>query len=266
MLYPLRTLFIGLILFFATAANAQLLEKPQADPAIVDDKVPAHVKATILQRLRSARSDLNFTDVETSPIPGLYKVKINGQVSFVSASGEFLIAGEMYQLLGQQLVNLQEREREEASVAFEPERAKMLEAVSKEDMVIYSPRGEVKAYVNIFTDIDCGFCRRLHSQMDEFLEKGIEIRYLAFPRAGAQSGSAQKLVTVWCSKEPNELMDRFKQGQNVALQPCELNPVGEQFLLGQQVGVAGTPSIILPSGKLVPGAVSAEYLAQLLGI
>ena len=266
MLYLLRLCFIGLISLFATVANAQLLEKPQADSVITDKKVPAHVEAAILQRLRSARPDLSFKDVEPSPIPGLYKVKINGQVSFISASGEFLIAGEMYQLQGRQLVNLQEREREEASIAFEPERAKMLNAVNKEDMVIYSPKGEVKAYVNIFTDIDCGFCRRLHSQMDDFLEKGIEIRYLAFPRAGAQSQSAQKLATVWCSSEANELMDRFKGGQNVALQPCDVNPIGEQYLLGQQVGVTGTPSIILPSGKLVPGAVSAEYLAQLLNI
>lgn len=265
MLYVLRAIG-GLVLLFTMTANAQLLEKPQADPVLQGAGVPASAESAILQRLRAARSDLNFTDVEPSPIPGLYKVKINGQVSFVSADGEFLIAGEMYQLQGKQLINLQEREREEASIAFEPERAKLLDAISKDDMVIFSPEGETKAYVNIFTDIDCGFCRRLHSQIDEFLDKGIEIRYLAFPRAGAQSQSAQKLATVWCADNDTELMTRFKEGQNVALAPCDVNPVGEQYLLGQQVGVTGTPSIILPSGKLVPGAVSAEYLAQLLEI
>lgn len=265
MLTLLRAL-CGAVLIFTMTANAQFIEKPQADPVIVDAQAPSKTEAIILKRLRDARPDLQFTDVEKSPIPSLYKVKINGQVSFVSADGEFLIAGEMYQLKGNQLVNLQEREREEASIAFEPERAKLLAAVSIDDMVVFSPEGETKAFVHVFTDIDCGFCRRLHSQMDEFLEKGIEVRYLAFPRAGARSPSAQKLETVWCAENRTELMTRFKEGKNVKLAPCDVNPVGEQYLLGQQVGVTGTPSIILSSGKLVPGAVSAEYLARLLEI
>jgi len=263
MLILLRTLCAAALLFAATT-HAQLLEKPQADPAILGTQESNSTESLILNRLQTARPDLNFSDVEPSPIPGLYNIKINGQVSYVSANGEFLIAGEMYQLQGNNLVNLQEREREQADIAYEPERAQLLQAVNLDDMVIFSPKEPAKAFVNVFTDIDCGFCRRLHSQIDEFLDKGIEVRYLAFPRAGIQSNSAQKLATVWCSDQANQLMTQFKQGQNVELAPCEPNPIGEQYLLGQQVGVTGTPSIILPSGKLVPGAISAEYLAQLL--
>lgn len=263
-LYTLRYCFYWVLLLLAIPAYSQLLEEPQSVPAI--DTVPKDIEQAILNRLQGARPDLAFTDVELSPIEGIYKVKINGQVSFVSANGEFLIAGEMYQLQGNRLVNLQEREREEASIAFEPERAKMLAAVSQDDMVIFKPSEPAKAYVHVFTDIDCGFCRRLHSQIEEFLELGIEVRYLAFPRAGTQSRSAQKLATVWCSEKANDLMTQFKKGQNVPLSPCDTSPVGEQYLLGQQVGVTGTPSIILPSGKIVPGAVSPQYLARLLEI
>ncbi len=98
------------------------------------------------------------------------------------------------------------------------------------------------------------------------LAKGIEVRYLAFPRAGVSSKSAQKLATVWCSNEKQSLMDRFKRGENVPLQACDHNPVADQYMLGQQVGVNGTPAIVLESGRIIPGAVSPDFLAKEMGI
>lgn len=265
MLYLLRVV-IALTVVISASVNAQLLDKSgQGSTATSADAIKS-AETKIINRLRATRSDLNFSDFKESPVAGLYQLKINGQVAYVSVDGEFLIAGEMYQFQGNQLISLQDREREEASIAFEPQRAKMLDAVNRDDMVIFTPKGETKTYVHVFTDIDCGFCRRLHAQIDDFLDKGIEVRYLGFPRAGARSVSAQKLQTVWCAENDNELMNRFKEGQNVKLAPCDTSPVADHYLLGQQVGVTGTPSIILPSGKMVPGAVSADYLASLLDL
>lgn len=247
-------------MIFCLSANAQ----PLADK--INNKVSADEEQLIYKRLKASRPELTFSDLSTSPIDGLYKIKINGQLAFVSRDGGHIIAGEMYQVLEGDLVNLQEQERQAAEIAFAPQRAKMIAAVSKDDMVIFKPEGKVKGYVNIFTDIDCGFCRRLHSQIDEFLAKGIEIRYLAFPRAGITSKSAQKLVTVWCGDERQELMTDFKEGKSVTIKTCDNNPIADQYMLGQQVGVNGTPSIILESGQLIPGAVTADLLAKEMGI
>ncbi len=265
-LYGSRRLFLGIpALFFCvcTASFAQplLSDKPQADAG-----VSAAEQTRIIEKLKLARPELNYTDIEKSPVAGLYKIKINGQLGFVTADGGYLVAGEMFEVTIGNLVNLQEQERREAEVAFESQRAKMINAVNKEDMIIYSPKGEIKGYVNVFTDIDCGFCRKLHSEMDAFLEKGIEIRYLAFPRAGIDSESADKYITAWCAKDPQLSLTQFKSGKNMPIETCENNPIAEQYRLGQEVGVNGTPALVLASGKIIPGAVSPEYLAKAMGL
>ena len=254
MFKPLFVLFA--MLAFASPVFTQ--------PLVLDSAVPDTEK--VMQKLQAARPDLTFSDIQPSPIEGLLKIQINGQTAFVDPTGTFLISGDMYELQGRNLVNLQEVERAAAEEAFEPERAQLLAAVKTEDMVIYTPEGGAKTFVNVFTDIDCGYCRRLHSQMASFLEKGIEVRYLAFPRAGIQSASADKLATVWCAEDSNESMDRFKGGRSVPIATCSPNPVGEQYMLGRDAGVRGTPAIVLPSGKLIPGAVDATFLANALGI
>jgi len=258
----LNVFIVGLACSLALTVSAQPLATQKQDSSIITEQV----EAQIIERLKKARPQLTFSELSLSPMAGVYQIKINGQLAFVSKDGSHLIAGEMYAVQDGDLVNLQERERQEAELAYAPERAKMIKTISKDDMVIYSPKGEVKGYVNVFTDIDCGFCRRLHSTLPAMLAKGIEVRYLAFPRAGVDSKSAQKLATVWCSKEPQDLMTRFKEGEDVPLSTCKGNPVADQYMLGQQVGVTGTPAIVLESGRIIPGAVSPEFLAKEMGI
>jgi thiol:disulfide interchange protein DsbC len=264
-LYGSHRLAIGVASVFVTfcaGSFAQPLsaDKPQAELAITSAQ-----QVKILDKLKQARPELNYTDIESSPIAGLYKIKINGQIAFVSADGRYLVAGDMFEVAADNLINLQDQDRRETEVAFESERAKIIGAVAKSDMIIFSPEGETKGYVSIFTDIDCGFCRKLHSQMDSFLDRGIEIRYLAFPRAGVDSKSAQKLATVWCAKDRQLSMTQFKEGKNMPIEICANNPVADQYMLGQAAGINGTPALVLASGKLIPGAVSAEYLAREMG-
>jgi len=229
------------------------------------DDIPAAIADNIISRLREARSDIEISNLRRSPLEGIYKVNLDGQLVFISEDGGFLIAGEMYQINTGYLVNLQAEERREQEIAFAPQRAKMLNAVDKNDLVIYSPE-EVKGYVYVFTDVDCGYCRKLHSQLDEMLNKGIEVRYLAFPRAGVSSRSAEKLITIWCSGNPQSLMTRFKRGEDVKIATCDRHPIFDQYMLGHDVRVTGTPAIVLESGQLIPGAISPERLAREMGI
>lgn len=255
----------SLLLVVGVSFSQALPQKTGAE-SNEDRAVSEEIEQQVLKHLRQSRPELKFSDLRPSPIEGVYEVKINGQLAFISADGGHIIAGEMYEVRETGLVNLQEEERQRAEVAFEPQRAELMKSVNVEDMVIYSPENGKKGHAYVFTDIDCGFCRRLHSQMKAFLDKGIEIRYLAFPRAGVNSKSAQKLATAWCAKDPLATMDDFKHGKNVKLAPCDSNPVADQYVLGQQVGVSGTPAIVLESGKLIPGAISANRLAAEMGI
>ncbi len=232
-----------------------------SDPVISDA-----VKNTIYARLNEARPDINLSNLRPSPMPNLYKIDLNGQLAFVSEDGSFLISGEMYRVNPGYLVNLQEEERRQQEEAFAPQRAKMLAAIDKKDLVIYTPEKETKGHIYVFTDIDCGFCRKLHGQMKEMLDQGIEVRYLAFPRAGINSRSAEKLATTWCAKNPQDVMTRFKAGQNVKLGVCSPNPVADHYMLGQELGVRGTPAIVLESGTMIPGAVSTDMLTKEMGI
>ena len=195
-----------------------------------------------------------------SPVEGLYLVELERQ-GFLYATGDggLLLQGDMYRVGDAgSLVNL-------TDVRRNGQRRAMLDAVSKDDMIVFSPAGEVQAVVNVFTDVDCGYCRKLHQEVPRLNELGIEIRYLAYPRTGIGTESYDKIVTAWCSDDPGDAITRLKQGQQLAPLTCE-NPVADQYYLGQSAGVRGTPALVLETGEMLPGYMPADKLAAHLGI
>jgi thiol:disulfide interchange protein DsbC len=130
-------------------------------------------------------------------------------------------------------------------------------------MVVFPPAGPTKHTVTVFTDIDCGYCRKLHQEIADYNQQGIKVRYLMYPRAGVGSESYNKAVWVWCADDRQDAITRAKRGEEIPHKTCA-NPVKEQFELGQTLGVRGTPSIILENGQMVPGYVPAAQLAQML--
>jgi thiol:disulfide interchange protein DsbC len=133
-------------------------------------------------------------------------------------------------------------------------------------MIIFKPAGATKAIMNVFTDIDCGYCRKLHQEVAELNALGIEVRYLAYPRAGIPSASYDKIATAWCAQDQQQTLTKAKRGESVATAVCADNPVAEHYALGQRIGVAGTPAIVLMDGTLIPGYQPAASFAQILGL
>ncbi len=223
-------------------------------------EVPEGVKKTIVERLKAGRPDLVFGSVEESPISGMYKVQVqNGPLLFVSADGQYFLTGDMYQVIPGEYVNLQEQERSAM-------RKEIMASVDTKDEIIFKPKGETKAVLQVFTDVDCGYCQKLHSEIGELNSYGIEVRYLAYPRAGVGSDAYQKLVTAWCSDNPQETLTELKQRKRVALNMCEDNPVAKQYQLGGMMGVRGTPALVLTDGTMLPGYYPAKELARILGL
>lgn len=210
--------------------------------------------------LQKGRPGLTVGDIRLSPIAGLYEVRIGqGDIVYMPADGSHLISGTAYRIEPGKFVNV-------ADERMKPERATKLAAVKQEDMVVFSPAGKPKTHIFVFTDIDCGFCRKLHKEVPELNAMGIEVRYLAFPRAGSPSPSAEKLATVWCAADTKSAMTQMKSGASMPIKTCSKNPIDAQYKLGMALGVNGTPAIFTPDGTMLPGYMPAAELASTLGI
>ena len=142
-------------------------------------------------------------------------------------------------------------------------RLEIVEGIAKADMLVFSPDEDPKASVLVFTDTDCGYCRQLHQQMPEYHALGIEIRYLAYPRTGVGSPSYDRMVSAWCAADPLDALTRLKNGEEIPPRTC-VNPVSAQYQLGQDVGLSGTPTLVLADGRMLPGYTPPAQLAALL--
>ena len=239
----------------STASKAAVSTAQKAPQA-----VPAELVNTIEKKFQQVRPELRIQSVEPTDIQGLYEATFIGKGSvYVFGEGEYFMSGDLIQLTDQKFVNVKQKKMQE------PRRMEMAK-VSRDDMIIFSPKGEVKASIAVFTDVDCGYCRKLHQEVAKMNDMGIEVKYLAYPRAGVGSGSYDKIASAWCAKDPNDAMAKLKGGQQIPIAVCDGNPVASQFQLGGKLGVTGTPAIILESGELIPGYKPAEALAKDLGV
>ena len=219
-------------------------------------------------RASVARLDANLQVVAVgkTPMSGIYKVVIStGETLYMSADGEHFLVGNMYQNpQGGKLVNLTEVDRQKA-------RAQVMQSEAAQQAWVFKAEGETKASISVFTDVDCFYCQKLHKEMAAINAQGIEVRYLAFPRAGLGSSSHQVLADAWCAPDPNAFLTAAKQRAHDRMPPlaspaaCD-NPVADHYALSQQMGITGTPAIILDSGELWPGYLPADELGRRLGI
>jgi thiol:disulfide interchange protein DsbC len=246
----------------AVAAVASLPRSAAAEPAVqmaqaggssarkapATGTIPADVRARVVAKLPGATPN----DVATSPIPGLYEVTMGGMIVYVSEDGRHLVSGNVYDLESQ--VNLTASRRSAA-------RAKALAAASESQMIVFGP-SNAKMTVTVFTDIDCGFCRRFHNQMADFNKAGIRVRYLMFPRTGPGTASWKKAEQVWCSADRRDALTRAKRGEELKSRACGDGPVKAQYELGSDLGVEGTPAVFTQHGDYVGGYMTPDELLQ----
>jgi thiol:disulfide interchange protein DsbC len=240
---------------FATAAFVL----DSAVPAQAQDKsarattakasVPADVRARVVAKLPGAKPE----DVAPSPIPGLFEVTMGGLVAYVSSDGKYLLSGNVYDLDTQ--TNLTAERRNAA-------RAKALAAAPEDQMIIFGP-ANAKMTVTVFTDIDCGFCRRFHSQIAAINKAGVRVRYMMFPRTGPGTESWRKAESVWCAKDRRDALTRAKRGEEPNSKPCnDASAIKAQWSLGEDLGVEGTPAIFTQSGDYIGGFLTPDQLVQ----
>jgi thiol:disulfide interchange protein DsbC len=210
--------------------------------------------------LNSPAMGLKVASVETSEVPGMYEVQFEaGPMVYATEDGRYFILGDLFQVNNGQFVNLAEKRRD-------GERVAQLEALDTGDMIVFPAQGETRAHITVFTDVTCFYCQKLHKEVPELNKRGVEVRYLAYPRSGADSAGYRQLVGAWCSENPQDTLTRLKNKEAVPVKQCDDNPVQEQYQLGQEMGVRGTPAMITETGQMIPGYQSADQLMVTLGL
>ena len=193
--------------------------------------------------------------VRPSPVPGIYEIMIGERVAYVTEDAKFMFQGDIYDLETEE--NLTEQRRADA-------RLDAIDAVGESSMIVFEPEGSAEHTITVFTDIDCGYCRKLHREMAQYNDRGFRVRYLFFPRSGPNTDSWNKADNVWCADDRNDAMTRAKRGEKVKSDDCGSTPTSQHYRLGQSFGIRGTPAIITDNGVLVPGYVPASDLKDRL--
>jgi len=207
------------------------------------------VRQAIIKSIPSVKID----SIKPSEINGVYEVIVGANIFYVSDNGKYLLQGRLIDV---------ETRTDLTEAKLGNIRLQAIEKIGQDNMIVFKPKLS-KYKVSIFTDIDCGYCRKLHSEIDQYMAQGITIQYLFYPRAGKGSDSYNKAVSVWCAKDRNAALTAAKKDQGVEAKTCE-NPVDEHMKLAEAFEVRGTPMIITEKGNIYPGYLPAKQLVEAL--
>jgi thiol:disulfide interchange protein DsbC len=243
----IRTIFSP---FKATLLAASCLFLAATANAAQDDEKLESVRAKVSGMFEQIEPE----QVNSGPIDGWYTIQKGSIIAYISDDGRYMMQGELIDL--DMDINLTEASRNGA-------RREMVASIDDSQVIKFSP-SEVKYSVTVFTDTDCTYCRRLHSQIDEYMAHGIEIRYLLYPRNGPASASWNVAEQVWCSSDRNAALTAAKLDRNFQTVACDASIVQDHYILGQEAGLSGTPAIILEDGTLIGGYMPPDALYQRL--
>ena len=202
------------------------------------------------ERLAGLFESIAPEDIKRSPIDGWYMIQKGSVLAYISKDGRYLLQGDLIDLENQ--VNLSEESRTDA-------RRDLMAQLDDSEVIVFSP-DDVKYTVSVFTDVDCTYCRRLHSQIEQYMANGIEVRYLLYPRGGPASAAWNTSEAVWCAKDRGEALTLAKLDREFDSAKCDASIVQQHYVLGQEVGLSGTPAIVLEDGELIAGYLPPDAL------
>ncbi|MFU8789895.1 MAG: DsbC family protein [Methylobacter sp.] len=207
----------------------------------------------VRQALTKSMPSVKINSIKPSEISGLYEVTVGGNIFYVSNDGKYLVQGHLIDIAAR--TDLTEAKLGGA-------RKQALDKLGLDKMIVF--KAKINKYtVSIFTDIDCGYCRKLHSEIDQYLAEGITVQYLFFPRAGKGSESYTKAVSVWCADDRKAALTAAKKGDTPPAKTCD-NPIDQHMELAEEFDVKGTPMIVTEKGTIFPGYLPAKQLAEAL--
>ena len=236
----------------APAAKPAAANAP-AKAAAAKPVQPGTPEAAVRQALAGIAPDMAPEYVGAAPFPGFREVLLGGQVLYVSDDGRYLMQSQPF--------DLQQR-KPAASAGLMAYRRELIASIPEQDRIIFAPPN-TRHTITVFTDIECGYCRRMHQQIAEYNKLGIAVEYVAFPRMGPASKDFRDMESVWCASDRKRALTAAKAGDSVQKKQCT-SPVAMQYDIGQRVGVSGTPAVFAADGTQLGGYVPPEQLLQAL--
>ena len=227
-------LFFLILIFFATYA-------------IANDAL----KREFQKSLSRLSSDFEISDVKETPIKGIYQVTIGPDVIYMSRDGNYVLKGEILDIGNRR--NLTEDFHAQ-------KRINLLNTIADSEYIEFSST-KTKNHIYVFTDVDCGYCRKLHRDVPELNSMGIAVRYLAYPRAGVDSIIGEEMRNVWCAENRQKALTTSKNRQPIEVKICDA-PIARHHALGRELGVTGTPAIFLENGRKLPGYIPPDELYE----
>jgi thiol:disulfide interchange protein DsbC len=212
---------------------------------------------SIRAALARAVPNIQIASIKPAPVKGLYEVLVGTQMMYVTGDGRYFIDGRIVDLVTREDVT---------EPRLSGARKRLVDGVGEKEMVIFEPTGKATHTVTVFTDVECGYCRKLHSQIAEYGKEGIRVRYLFFPRSGKDSPAYNEAVSVWCAGDEaarRTALTAVKAGETIAEKTCA-NPVDQHMAVGEELGLRGTPAIVTETGEMIPGYVPPKQLAAQL--
>jgi thiol:disulfide interchange protein DsbC len=247
-LHVLAAALAGSLLAGTALAQTGVAANPVSAPAAPAGKTDP--RADIVKKI----DGLKLEDVRMTPVNGIYEITRGSEISYTTSDGRYVILGDMVDIDADQ--NLSENRRRTI-------RQRLIDTVPESEMLVFSPKNP-KYTITVFTDIDCGYCRRLHSQIAEYNRLGIRVRYLFYPRTGPDTDSWHKAESVWCAPNRLDALTRAKNGEEIKSPKCPTDIVKRDWELGHKLAVEGTPAIFLASGEMLPGYAPPTTLLQYL--
>lgn len=253
-----NALFASLALFLAAcgapqgedaAPKADKQKSEEAASNASSENIPSEAPS-IERSVASLFNGAKPRSVTESVIPGLYEVAVAGGVFYTTENGQYFLNGEMIEVEGR---------RSLTAAARDKARAEMMDLLDPKEAIIFKSKGKPKEVLNVFTDVECGYCRELHKHVQAYNDKGYEIRYFPWPRSGVQGPVFDEMVSVWCASNKQAALTAAKEGRPPPSKTCD-NPVTKYFNLGMEFGVNGTPAIYLSTGEQVGGYVPPENI------
>jgi thiol:disulfide interchange protein DsbC len=247
------TVLVSMSLLAAVAVSAAPTSQP---PAAADNSAPvAAVSAETLRSVAKAAGEgVKPEDIRPTPLPGIFEMRRGADILYVSQDGKYVFTGDLFKVAGRE--NLTEARRSEL-------RRELIDAVPESKMVVFSPPAP-KYTITVFTDVDCPYCRTLHSQIAEYNRLGMKVRYMFFPRTGPDTESWHKAEQIWCSTDRKAALTQAKLGQPIAGKTCANTPVAQEYQLGKEIGLEGTPGIVTSNGTMIGGYLPPDKLLEQL--
>ena len=202
--------------------------------------------SVVVNKLKPFFPEIKAENISPSQLDGYYEVILTDpfiDVMYISTDGKYVIQGAVTDL--ELMTNI-------STNRINSIKLNILESISDSDKIVFKAKEE-KYVINVFTDVDCPYCAKLHANMRQMNDLGITVKYLASPLEQLHPNAQSAMEKIWCAEDRELAMHNYKSKRFLPDSEDCTNPVSEQLAISKQLGVNGTPSIFFENGTNLPG-------------